>query len=218
MGRRLTNRRVRFVAVVILVVAAVLATPLAAFAAMDATLSSSHARPGDFVLLLTDDHKGTWNYKLLSAEDHQRIYLAPTTRDPAVACGGPGSQLVGTLEWRGNAGGVVFVVPSLPSGDYWLFMEPDRECWRVAGRIGASHGPLVLSIESLPADNQDVAARWTVDSLAPSPQPASQQPRISPAHGPSLMPWLGIVGGCALVLLVIVAAWLKARGTKPQER
>lgn len=181
---------------------------------MDATLSSSHARPGDIVLLLTDDHTGTWNYTGLSSEDHQHIYLAPATGNPAEACGGPSSQLVGRLEWRGNAGGVVFTVPSLPSGYYSLFMETAGQCWRIAGGTGAGRGPLVLSIGNLPADNQEAAARWTADSLAPSPPPVPRQPLTPPTGSSSLMPWLGIVGGCAVLLLVISAMWWKARATK----
>ena len=211
------NRRVRLVAVVILVTVSVLATPLTAFAAMDATLSSDHARPGDFVLLLTDDHKGTWNYELLSTGGHQPIYLAPTTGNRAQACGGPGSQLVGMLQWRGNAGGAHFVVPDLPNGDYWLFMQPDGQCWRVAGGAGPSHGPLVLSVGTIPADNQDVAASWTVDSLAPSAQPTLEQQRTLLPHSASGIFWAGIAGGCALVLLTIVVAWLKLRRPSPRE-
>ncbi len=202
------NRRVRFVFVVMLVAVSVLATPQTVFAAMDATLSSSHARPGDFVLLLTDDHQGTWNYELLSTKGHQPIYLAPATGNRAEACGGPGSQLVGMLQWRGNSGGVHFVVPDLPTGEYWLFMQPDGQCWRVAAGAGASHRPLVLSIGTVPADNQDVAASWTVDSLAPS-APTLEQRRTSPPHSPSRILWVGIGGGCALVLLTIVIAWVK---------
>lgn len=210
----MTKRRNRFV-VAIVVVAATLATPVTAFAAMDATLSSSHARPGDIVFLLTDDHTGTWNYTLASSEDYQPIYLAPTRGNPTEACGGPSSKLLGRLEWRGNAGEVVFIVPSLPSGDYSLFMETADQCWRIGGGTGAGHGPLVLSIGILPADNQDAAARWTADSLAPSPPPVTRQPRTRPTGSSSLMPWLGIVGGCAVVLLVVWAAWSKARATKP---
>ena len=148
-----------------------LATPINALAAMDATLSSSHARPGDTVLLLTDDHGGTGNYQGLAAENHQPIYLAPTTGDFAQACGGPASQAVGRLEWRGNAGGVAFVVPTLQLADYWLFMETSSQCWR----IGSTTGILVLSVGNTPADNQDAAARWTADSLGPPPSPTTQQ-------------------------------------------
>jgi len=145
MRRRLSQGRTRL-AVVVLAATMFVATPIMAFAAMDATLSSSHARPGDSVLLLTDDHNGTWNYDGLSSEGHQQIYLASTTGNPAEACGGPNSQMVGRLEWRRNAGGVVFVVPNLPFADYWLFMETSGQCRRIAGGSGASHAILVLSI------------------------------------------------------------------------
>jgi hypothetical protein len=144
--------------------------PIDAFAAMDATLSSGHARSGDTVLLLTDDHGGTGNYQGLAAENHQPIYLAPTTGDFAQSCGGPSSRQVGQLDWRGNGGGLAFVTPSLATGDYWLFMKTSGQCWR----IGGTSGILVLSIGTIPADNQDAAARWRPDALAPSPRTPAQ--------------------------------------------
>jgi hypothetical protein len=189
----------------------VLATPITAFAAMDATLSSGHARPGDMVLLLTDDHNRSASYQGLATENHQPIYLAPTAVDFMQACDGPASQPVGRLEWRGNAGGVVFVVPSLPFADYWLFMKTSGQCWRIASTTGASREVLVLTIGSTPADNQDVAGRWTVDSLAPSPGPVSQQSRTSPTSGPPALMWLGLVGVCAVVLLAIFVVIWKVR-------
>ena len=71
----------RFLAVVLAAtMAAVTAVP--AFAAMDATLSSDHARPGDKLLLLTADHNGTWNYESLASENQQSIYLASVTASP----------------------------------------------------------------------------------------------------------------------------------------
>lgn len=157
---------------VVLAAAMALSSAISALAAMDAMLSSSHARPGDAVLLLTDDHGGSGNYQGLASENHQPIYLAPTTGDLAHGCGGPGSQPVGRLEWRGNAGGLLFIVPSLPVADYWLFMLTSNQCWR----IGATIGILVLSIGTSPADNQDAAARWTSDSLGPPTGSTSQQP------------------------------------------
>jgi hypothetical protein len=210
MRRRLSKRRIRL-AVVVVTATVVLATPITAFAAMDATLSSSHARPGDLILLLTDDHKATWNYKGLSSEDHQQIYLAPITDNPAKACSNPGSKMVARLQWRGNAGGAAFVVPSLPFADYWLFMDTSGQCWRIASRTGGSREALVLSIGNTPADNQDAAARWTVDSLAPPPEPISQQSRTPASFSPSALTWLGIVGGCALVLVVISVVWWRVR-------
>ncbi len=209
MRRRLSQGRTR-IAVVVLAATMFVATPLTAFAAMDAMLSSSHARPGDSVLLLTDDHKGTWNYKLLSSEGYQQIYLAPTTGNPAEACGGPNSQMVGSLEWRRNAGGVVFVVPNLPVADYWLFMETSGQCWRIVGGSGASHAILVLSIGNTPADNQEAARLWTVDSLALSPGPVPQQLRTSTSPSLSTLPWLPVAGGCAFVLLLISVVWRRA--------
>src|SRR2546423_40266 len=145
-------------AALVLALAMVLETAAPAFAAMDATLSSDHGRPGDAVLLMSDDHNGRGTYWGLSTENHQSIFLAPIGADPAKGCSGPDGRMLGHLEWRGNAGGVSFLVPSLPFGDYWFFMLTSGQCWRIAGIIGtgrtASHQILVLSVGSVPADNQ----------------------------------------------------------------
>jgi hypothetical protein len=182
--------------------ALVLLTPSGALAAMDATLSSTHARPGDSVLLLTEDYKGTWTYDGLSAENHQSIYLAPTTGAWADACGDVGSQRIGRLQWRGNTAGLSFVVPSLPLADYWLFMETSGQCWRIAGQQGGAHQPLVLSLGSTPADNQNVAAAWTIDSL-PLPKQSTSQPAPASSSSGSTTPWLVLIGGTALLLLAL---------------
>jgi hypothetical protein len=60
-----------------LAVAMVLIASVTGDAAMSISLSSDHARPGDWILLLTDDHNGTWDYHRLSAAGRQAIYLAP---------------------------------------------------------------------------------------------------------------------------------------------
>jgi hypothetical protein len=196
--------RSRLICVVVVGVGAiVLLSPISALAAMLATLSSSHARPGDYVLLLTDDHRGTWSYAGLSAEHSQAIHLAPTTTDPAQACGGPGSQMIGKLQWRGNGAGLAFIVPNLPLADYWLFMETQSQCWRVGGAVGQLAAPLVLSIGTTPADNQDVARRWTVDSLA-TPKPLAEHSSPGPT-------WLGIAGVLLLVAIVFVASRFRQR-------
>ena len=184
----------------VVVPAVVLLTPITALAAMDAMLSSTHARPGDSVLLLTDDHKGTSIYDGLSSENQQPIYLAPTTGNWADACGGLGSSMVGRLQWRGNAAGLAFIVPSLPFADYWLFMKTQGQCWRVAGQAGA--GPLILTVGTSPADNQHVAMRWTVDSLPPPRQSVSHPSPVPQTSSPASL-WLAIAGGSVLVLLVL---------------
>lgn len=198
----------RWTLIFLVVLVIVLVTPITALAAMNATLSSSHARPGDSVLLLTDDHNGKWRYEGLSAENQQPIYLAPTTGSWADACGGPGSQMVGTLQWRGNAAGLAFMVPRLPPADYWVFMKTHEQCWRVAGALGQLSAPLVLSVGNSPAENQDLATRWTVDSL-PIP------PKRSVSH-PATVPWLALAGGGVLLLLALstLALHLRRLGTR----
>jgi hypothetical protein len=194
---------------VLVAAAIVLVTPTTALAAMIATLSSTHARPGDSVLLLTDDQKGTWTYEGLSSENRQPIYLSPTTSEPGTACGAPTSSMVGRLQWRGNAAGLAFVIPNLPLADYWLFMETHGQCWRVAGPIGRLVEPLVLSIGTTPADNQDIAKRWTVDSLRAPKQSSTAPPGLRQASsGP---PWLAIAVGGLLVFVAAVAVARRAR-------
>ncbi len=103
-----------------------------ALAAIDATLSSYHGRVGDVILLLTDNHNGVASYLDLSSEGHQTIYLSPTVTDIQAgisrACGGPGTRAVGELVWRGNAGGVAFALPDMPTGNYWVFMLTRGQC------------------------------------------------------------------------------------------
>jgi len=202
------------IVVVVLVAAMASLTPITAFAAMLATLTSSHAQPGDSVLLLTDDQRGSWGYEGLSSEDHQPIYVSPTSNNPADACGGPGTEMVGRLQWRGNAGGVAFVVPSLPLGDYWLFMLTSGQCWRLAGATGtgrtASVQILVLSIGSVPADNQDAAKTWTVNALAtPTPEPPRSPGALNSTA--STFPWFSAAVGGLLALLAVLAVWRIAR-------
>jgi hypothetical protein len=192
------RNRLIFVAVLV-DVAIVLLSPTTALAAMIATLSSTHARPGDSVLLLTDDQKGTWRYEGLSSEYRQPIYLAPITGKPADACGGAGSQMVGQLQWRGNAAGVTFIVPNLPLADYWLFMETNGQCWRVGAMVGRLAQPLVLSIGTTPAENQDVVKRWTVDSL-PSPKPVPQTTSSSSTP----QPLFAIIGGIFMLTVLVI--------------
>src|SRR5258708_4858167 len=125
--------RKRLILVAVLLVAAIVVlTPITALAAMYATISSDHARPGDSVLVLSEDFHGASDYTGLSDENHQAIYLAPTTSPPAAACGGPSSHMVERLHSRGNAAARAFIVPNIELEDYWLFMEARRQCCRLA--------------------------------------------------------------------------------------
>lgn len=173
-------------------VAMVLMAAMTGDAAMSASLSSDHARPGDWILLLSDDHNGTWDYHSLSAAGRQAIYLAPIGGDDGAACTG---QSVGRLEWRGKRGGVAFRVPNLPPGVYKIFIDvvdASPSCWVTSG----------LTIGSVAADNQAVAAHWTVDSLAP---PSQQRP-----SGESNGLWLPIIGALvALAALSLFGLWIR---------
>ena len=204
------------VTAVVLASAAVLGMPVTAFAAMEAILSSDHARPGDTILLLTNDHSGSWDYGGLAQENHQEIYVAPaTSTGQTEGCGGAGSRLIGMLAWRGNAGGLSFAAPNLPTGDYWLFMLTGGQCWRIGGDSPGSSGILVLSIGPTPADNQDAASMWTVEALTPSPRPIIPTSDIHATSRGSFLPWLGVVGVGALALLIGAIAWRGLRTGSP---
>lgn len=193
--------------------AAMLMGTVTAYAAMDATLSSDHGRPGDWVLLLTDDNNGRAIYDDLSTEGNQPIFLAPTAGVFTAGCGGAGTKMVGLLTWRSNRAGVAFRVPSMSLGTYYVFMETHAQCWRVAGMVSGAHGPLVLAIGNISAENQDGAATWSADSLGPPLrlQP-SQPPRQQPAALASIGPRLVVIGAIViLVLLVAGAAWWQRR-------
>lgn len=178
----------------LLAVAMVLMASVTGDAAMSASLSSDHARHGDWILLLTDDHQGTWDYRSFSG-GRQAIYLAPVSGDDAAACTG---QPVGRLEWRGNRGGVAFRVPNLSPGVYNAFIDvvfASPSCWVITGG---------LTIGNVAADNQAVAAGWTVNSLAR----ASQQPPRPQSNGL----WLPIVGALiALAALSLFGFWKRQK-------
>jgi hypothetical protein len=187
------------------------------FAAMDATLSSAHARPGDAVLLLTDDHRGTWDYSGLAAENHQLIYLYPVSDSfPASACGEARSRLVGALSWRDNTGGVAFSVPDLPEGPYWLFMQTVGQCWRIAGTTMNGQAPLLLLIGTTPAENQKAAKQWGLGSVAPSPRSSVQRLSYSAVPGDVALRWLLIAMG--IVLAGITGVAVRWRVGKTQRR
>jgi hypothetical protein len=194
-------RRVVTAAVVAGVVAVI--SSVTVYAAMDATLSSDHGRVGDWVLLLTDDHSGTWNYEGLSSEGNQLIYLASVSGDPAAGCGGTGTETIGHLAWRQNRAGLAFQVPSLQVGTYNLFMATRGQCWRIAGLVAGTRGPLVLTIGTVAAQNQNVAMNWSVESLGPAQHPRSQ--------APVPLPLFPIIVGAIFVVALLAAAVLLRR-------
>jgi len=112
--------------------------------------------------------------------------------------------MVGRLEWRGNAAGVSFIVPNLPLVDYWLFMETHGQCWRVAGLVGRVPAPLVLSIGAMPADNQEAAKHWTVESL---PLPIQSPQTNTSSNSPT--PFFAIIGGIFMLTILILGLRLQ---------
>jgi len=183
--------------VVLLTTAAVMAlSPLVADAAVDATLSSDHARPRDHLLLLTDNHGGAWDYSALILQGPHDVFMAPTTSDPGVDCGGPDSIAIGQLVWRGSKGGVAFDAPLVTSGDYWFFLLTDHECWRIGTPDRKASRIMTLRIGTDSAIHQDLAASW-------ARRPNSQVPRQAyPAPVPILLfaiATIGLVGAGTLL-------------------
>jgi len=197
--------------------AAVTAVP--AFAAMDATLSSDHARPGDKLLLLTADHNGTWNYESLASENQQSIYLASVTASPRKHAVDRAVQSLDASSGEATQEASGSLYPAFPLAEYWVFMETFGQCWRIAEPKGRTNDVIVLTIGSTPADNQEAAAAWTLDSLPRPSPPALPKPHIQAAAGASVgIWWLWIVGACALLLVLLTASRRALRSTKTPTR
>ena len=129
------------------------ANGIPAFAAIDATLSSSRARPGDPVVLTADDYgnpksKETWlrdngplpNY-LVGITDFQR----EIARYGGQRCGTQEQHYLGRLTWLRGSGSASFRVPSVPKGDYYFQVAVPNStpsCWRITTRAGV----LTLSV------------------------------------------------------------------------
>ena len=158
--------------------------PLTAFAAMDATLSSDHARPGDFVLLLTDDHKGTWNYDLLSAgATSPSISLPPpgTGLKPVAVravnwleCCSGGATRAGTTSWSR-------IFQMATPGSSWSQMV-SVGAWQV-GRvqaIGLSFSPLAPFRRTIRMLRR--AGRWIRLHLQHSPRLNNNGPLCPTTH------------------------------------
>jgi hypothetical protein len=160
-------------------------------AAIEATLSSSQSRPGDLIVLTTENH-GIGNlYEGLAAEGPLLIYLARKANIDnevnrgVLLCGALEWRLLGKLTWVSATGSLSFTVPNVPDGDYYFMFrwtESSRSCSRMGGRYGA----LVLTVEG----SAEVAS-----PVAPA---AGQGSRGMP-------PWAAMVIVVCAVVLVTVA-------------
>jgi hypothetical protein len=164
-----------------------------ALAAIGATLSSSEGRPGDLIVLTTDNHGNPYVYGGLEFNGPQPVYLVGTAdfekevaRYGVQRCGAPEQRSLGKLAWANGTGSLSFPIPNVPNGDYYFELivpNASPSCWR----IGSGSGPLLLSV------------RGSAVTASPLPSGAGQ-----PARGVPL--WVGVViaGGLFLVAAVAV--------------
>jgi hypothetical protein len=147
-----------------------------ALAAIDATLSTTAARPGESVVLASDDHGHPYAYGDLAASGPESVYLVSASDlDKEIArygfqrCPAPEQHYLGKLTWVGDSGTLSFKVPNVSSGDYYfelLVPYSSPQCWRVGG----GSGPLVLAVRATtaPAAVQSHAGMslWVVAIIA----------------------------------------------------
>lgn len=185
-----------------LFVGLLLAMAVPALAAMDATLSSAVARPGESVVLTTDDHGHPYAYGDLAA-GNQPVYLVSTSDlDKEVArygfqrCPAPEQRYLGKLTWVGDSGTLSFKVPNVSSGEYYfelLVSSSSPQCWRIGD--GAGPRPLMLTVQ------------------APAPGPAVQTATGQLHTGMS--PWVvALIAAAAGLVAVFAAIARMRRGTR----
>lgn len=205
-GIELTARRVLLA--LVLATGTVLISPNSVLAAMDAQLSSSYGRVGDEIRLTTDDNGGRADYSGLSSIGPEPIYLYPAGLDPPSGqCGAGSAVQVGILTWSHGQGTLAFHIPPVAFGNYFLLMQVENQCWRVAGQLPSHvHGPLILSVGDIPAPITSASA--PTSPVVPTPSGHGQQSEPSQAgqFGP-----LALALGAALVIVTLVAATLVFR-------
>lgn len=166
--------------------------PLPAFAAVAAKLSPSSASPGSRVVLTTVDVGNGSAYKAtLARQKGQAVFLIATTRYRETSCGDPDSYLVGHLTWKGDVGVVTFTLPTMPYGSYYVFIQVDSQCWRVAE--GNRDVPLVLTVTDEPL------------AVEPSVLPTgTRHEGNATGRIQSFTPYVGLALGLALAIALAV--------------
>lgn len=145
-----------------------LALTIPALAAIDASLSSAVARPGDLVTLTT--HSATPNaYADLARDGPHRVYLVgaadldkAVARDGFLRCGAPEFRYLGRMTWTDGTGSMSFRVPNVPKGEYYFGFAPTEsatQCWR----IGA--GPLVVRVDETAEQRKAETITWAAPLL-----------------------------------------------------
>jgi|SRR5580693_5451305 hypothetical protein len=180
--------------------ALVLALASPADAAIFASLSSPYGRPGDKVVLTTNDFGNRSAYSDLAAQTSQPVYLIGLTDyDQMLAkygqhtCGIQGETRLGLLTWKGDVGNLTFEIPNVPKGGYFFLVDVDDGAQPPCWRMGGSDGPLTFTVGDLPAR----AAQPPLVSNSPRPSARVVQSRSA----------LPIVGGVTIAALVIALIW-----------
>jgi len=186
--------------------ALLLAHELPASAAIEATLSSSEGRPGELIVLTTENHGIANLYESLASAGPHLIYLASKANfDREVArgimpCGAPDRRSLGKLSWNSGTGSLSFRVPNVPNGDYYFIMtqaESSRSCWRI-GAPAAPFGPVVFTVKG--------------SAAVVSPVPAGSSVRDAAARGSRWALIVIVVGAVVLgAAAVLVTVGLRRR-------
>lgn len=185
--------------------AIVLAIP--ANAAIFAMLSSPYGRPGDEIVLTTDDFGNHGAYRDLATHAPQPLYLIGLTDYSQMlahygqhVCGTPGQTRLGLLRWHGDVGSATFTIPDVPKGDYFFLINVDANAQPPCWRMGGSGGPLTLTVGDQPANRPSAEP----SSVSTPPQPTAS--RLAS------IPTLAVgVGAIALVVLLGLALFGRLR-------
>lgn len=193
--------------------------PTAAIAAVNATLSSRQGKPGDIVVITIPSDS-----VLRSASPLPAFLIRPEALDRVIAqyghneCSAEGPVPIGNVVWSGNTGTLVFTVPDIPRGQYYLEVEVkgySPSCWRVGDaqrRVpsGPGDGVLVFEVLDKNADPVPVIATLAPDPVTP---PASLAPQVVHSVGrQSIDPYpMGLALAVSFVALVAGALWYVRR-------
>ena len=196
----MTRRRLLLVASVALVINVVPVAgvgPRSAEAAVDASITSTHGRVGNYVRLTIPPADSG----LRAAAPNGRLPLYFISTDAfarmlakygGINCSADGQVLLGYVSWSGDIGTLTFAIPNVPPGTYYFEVEvsgTSPSCWRVGetGPVPAGAGPLEFIVGDQPAE-----------PLPPTSAPTTRMAVSgSPSSGAN---WL------VLVTIVIVAA------------
>lgn len=112
-----------------------------AFAAIDASLAPTTARPGDRIVLTTAGGVGgTEVYATIAAGGPTPMYLQ---RADPLSAGNSCDATIGAMTWASGVGTLRFQVPDVAPGPYWIMAAIQGACWRVGD---PSNGVLLLTV------------------------------------------------------------------------